>query len=104
MTNDTILSLSVKSRSDRVKAHFGDYVKGDVERYELPNLGALNFLLYGALGGGGTFRFGLTRRAKHTAQRYCGWRSRSMNANLEISREARDPATDAEPARQAKRP
>jgi len=39
---------------DRVKAHFGDYVKGDVERYELPNLGALNFLLYGALGGGGT--------------------------------------------------
>jgi hypothetical protein len=38
----------------RVKAHFGDYVKGDVERYELPNLGALNFLLYGALGGGGT--------------------------------------------------
>ena len=39
---------------DRVKAHFGDYVNGDVERYELPNLGALNFLLYGALGGGGT--------------------------------------------------
>jgi len=39
---------------DRVKAHFGNYVKGDVERYELPNLGALNFLLYGALGGGGT--------------------------------------------------
>ena len=39
---------------DRVKAHFGDYVKGDVERYELPNLGALNFLLYDALGGGGT--------------------------------------------------
>lgn len=39
---------------ERVKAHFGDYVKGSVERYELPNLGALNFLLYGALGGGGT--------------------------------------------------
>jgi len=37
-----------------VKAHFGSMVKGEVERYELPNLGALNFLLHGALGGGGT--------------------------------------------------
>ena len=37
-----------------VKAHFGEMVEGDVERYELPNLGALNFLLHGALGGGGT--------------------------------------------------
>jgi hypothetical protein len=39
---------------DRVKHHFGDLVKGAVERFELPNLGALNFLLHGALGGGGT--------------------------------------------------
>ena len=38
----------------RVKAHFGRMVAGDVVRYELPNLGALNFLLHGALGGGGT--------------------------------------------------
>jgi hypothetical protein len=38
----------------RVRAHFGDLVHGDVERFELPNLGALNFLLHGALGGGGT--------------------------------------------------
>jgi len=37
-----------------VKDHFGSMVKGEVERYELPNLGALNFLLHGALGGGGT--------------------------------------------------
>lgn len=40
--------------AERVKAHFGDMVKGSVERFELPNLGALNFLLHGALGGGGT--------------------------------------------------
>ena len=40
--------------AERVKEHFGDMVKGDVERFELPNLGALNFLLHGALGGGGT--------------------------------------------------
>jgi len=39
---------------DRVKAHFGELVKGQVERFELPNLGALNFLLHQALGGGGT--------------------------------------------------
>ena len=39
---------------EAVKAHFGPMVSGDVERYELPNLGALNFLLHGALGGGGT--------------------------------------------------
>lgn len=40
--------------ADRVKQHFGDMVKGDVERFELPNLNALNFLLHGSLGGGGT--------------------------------------------------
>jgi len=37
-----------------VKQHFGEMVKGDVERFELPNLGALNFLLHESLGGGGT--------------------------------------------------
>ncbi|MFZ1699827.1 MAG: hypothetical protein WBO10_02680 [Pyrinomonadaceae bacterium] len=37
-----------------VKTHFGEMVKGDVERFELPNLWALNFLLHGSLGGGGT--------------------------------------------------
>lgn len=40
--------------AERVKRHFGDLVRGEVERFELPNLGALNFLLHGALGGGGT--------------------------------------------------
>lgn len=38
----------------RVKDHFGPMVKGKVERFELPNLGALNFLLHEALDGGGT--------------------------------------------------
>jgi len=40
--------------AERVRRHFGDLVQGPVERYELPNLGALNFLLHQALGGGGT--------------------------------------------------
>ena len=38
----------------RVKEHFRGICKGGVERYELPNLGALNFLLHESLGGGGT--------------------------------------------------
>jgi hypothetical protein len=38
----------------RVKAYFGELVKGEVERFELPNLGALNLLLHQSLGGGGT--------------------------------------------------
>jgi hypothetical protein len=40
--------------SERVKGLFGDRVKGNVERFELPNVGALNFMLQEALGGGGT--------------------------------------------------
>jgi hypothetical protein len=39
---------------ERVAAHFRGVITGGVERYELPNLNALNFLLHGALGGGGT--------------------------------------------------
>lgn len=39
---------------ERVKEFFGDMVKGKVERFELPNLGAVNLLLHEALGGGGT--------------------------------------------------
>jgi len=38
----------------RVKEHFKGICKGQVERFELPNLGALNFLLHESLGGGGT--------------------------------------------------
>lgn len=38
----------------KVAEHFRGAIQGEVERYELPNLNALNFLLHGALGGGGT--------------------------------------------------
>ncbi len=40
--------------AEKVKEHFGAMVKGAVERFELPNLNALNFLLHESLGGGGT--------------------------------------------------
>lgn len=39
---------------ERVAEHFAGLINGGVERFEIPNLLALNFLLHGALGGGGT--------------------------------------------------
>lgn len=48
----------------RVKAHFGEFVSGEVERYELPNLWALNFVLHRALGGGGTVSLRLDAQGK----------------------------------------
>jgi len=39
---------------ERVTGHFRGMIDGPVERFELPNLSALNFLLHGALDGGGT--------------------------------------------------
>ena len=50
--------------AERVKAHFGPRVEGEVERFELPNLAALNFVLHGALGGGGTVSLKLDAQGK----------------------------------------
>ncbi len=46
--------LSRQLTAERVKAHFGELVTGRVERYEMPNIHALNFVLNGGLAGGGT--------------------------------------------------
>ena len=46
--------LQAQMTAERVKAHLGPLVMGSVERFELPNLWAFNFLLLEALGGGGT--------------------------------------------------
>lgn len=52
---DEIYPLLVREvTAARVKEHFHGVCKGEIERFELPNLGALNFLLHGSLGGGGT--------------------------------------------------
>ena len=52
---DEFYSILVREvTADRVKEHFRGICRGDVERFELPNLGALNFLLHESLGGGGT--------------------------------------------------
>ena len=49
----------------RVKEFFGEMVKGNVERFELPNLGALNFLLHEALDGGGTLSLRIDAQGKN---------------------------------------
>lgn len=47
-----------------VKEWFKDIVKGEVVRYELPQLGALNFVMYDALGGGVTRSLSLDKHGK----------------------------------------
>lgn len=53
--------------AERVAKHFEGIVLGGVERYELPNLWALNFLLHRALGGGGTVSLKLDAQGKTLA-------------------------------------
>jgi hypothetical protein len=48
----------------RVKAHFTGVVEGEVVRYELPNISALNFVMTGALGGGVTRSLALDAHGK----------------------------------------
>lgn len=55
--------------AERVKAHFGDLIKGEVTRYELPNIHALNFVCRGALDGGGT----LSLRSDHLGKVMYTW-------------------------------
>src|SRR6266513_3254132 len=50
--------------SERVKAHFAGIVEGDVVRYELPNISALNFVMTGTLGGGVTRSLALDAHGK----------------------------------------
>jgi hypothetical protein len=51
---EAYLELKAKLTAERVKAHLGDLVKGEVVRYELDNIAALNFVCYDSLDGGAT--------------------------------------------------
>lgn len=73
--NTAILSLIVDEKKDfelirkkvtpeRVKKWFGSITKGEVVRYELPHLGALNFVLKETLGGGVTTSTALDKHGK----------------------------------------
>jgi hypothetical protein len=50
--------------AERVRAHFADLVRGEVVRHELPGLGALNFVITGALAGGVTRSLALDAHGK----------------------------------------
>jgi len=50
--------------AERVKRHFEGICHGSVERFELPNLGALNFLLHESLDGGGTLSLMIDAQGK----------------------------------------
>ena len=56
--------LLAQITSARVKAHFAGVVEGEVFRYELPNIAALNFVMQQALGGGVTRSLALDAHGK----------------------------------------
>lgn len=56
--------LKEKITAERVKQWLGKQVKGEVMRYELPQLGAFNFVLYDALNGGVTSSTSLDKHGK----------------------------------------
>jgi hypothetical protein len=60
--------LSREVTVDRVRGFLGTLAQGEVERHELPNLGALNFLVHEALGGGGSISLKLDAQGKTYAQ------------------------------------
>jgi hypothetical protein len=61
--------LKKELTSERVKDHMKYVCKGEVERFELPNIGALNFILNESLGGGGTVSLKLDAQGKtHASQ------------------------------------
>jgi len=56
--------LQEKVTTDKVKEWFGDMVKGEIVRYDLPKLGAMNFVMNEALGGGVTRTLSLDMHGK----------------------------------------
>ncbi|KAF5047396.1 hypothetical protein SDC9_47769 [bioreactor metagenome] len=56
--------LKEKVTPEVVKQWFKEIVKGEVVRYELPQLGAMNFVMYDALGGGVTRSLALDKHGK----------------------------------------
>lgn len=61
--------ISKQVTPERVKAHFGGLVKGEVKVYPMPNIQALEIVLYNGLGGGATrtLRYDVTGKAMCTA-------------------------------------
>ncbi|MFQ5890593.1 MAG: hypothetical protein ACE5JR_11145 [Gemmatimonadota bacterium] len=64
LTEELYPVLAREVTAERVKEHFRGICHGQVERFELPNLRALNFLLHRSLGGGGTVSLMLDAQGK----------------------------------------
>ncbi len=64
MTRNTIRCCREQVTAERVKAHFAGVVEGEVVRYELPNIAALNFVMSQTLGGGVTRSLALDAHGK----------------------------------------
>ncbi|EUB36273.1 hypothetical protein [Fusobacterium sp. CM1] len=56
--------IKEKVTAEKVKEYFSDIIKGEVIRYELDNLWALNFVMYDALGGGVTRSLAIDKHGK----------------------------------------
>lgn len=56
--------IQEKVTAEKLKSWYGDQVKGDILRFELPQLGALNFVMFDALGGGVTSSTALDKHGK----------------------------------------
>ena len=89
---DAVYPILVKEvTADRVKEHFMDVCRGEVERFELPNLGALNFLLHESLGGGGTVSLMLDAQGKTFSTAMLRLEVEVPDQVLEEARAARGP-------------
>ncbi len=66
-TKENYELIREKVTAEKVKQHFAGICKGDVERYEMPNINALNFILHNTLGGGGTVSLKLDAQGKTLA-------------------------------------
>jgi len=73
--------LVARVTAERVRAHFVGIVQGEVVRYELPNIAALNFVMSRALGGGVTRSLALDAHGKSLS---------SALLDLDISADATD--------------
>ncbi|HEX2163296.1 MAG TPA: hypothetical protein VHM02_05055 [Thermoanaerobaculia bacterium] len=60
--------LAREVTAERVKEHFREVCRGPVERFEVPNLNAFNFILHDSLGGGGTESLKTDAQGKTHAQ------------------------------------
>jgi hypothetical protein len=69
LNDDAYQRLLKALTPERIKRHFGDWVRGEVEVFPMPNINGFNLLLHNALGGGATrtLRYDVTGKAFSTA-------------------------------------